>query len=100
MDGRVSLDQINGTVGKGLFYNWMTWAAGRVGIDQKTVKTLRWTVFEVRQGDKSKDSKHRNANIANAATADKKAYIRWAVFLSSTNGVGHGNWRNNEGYKC
>lgn len=41
------------------------------------------TIFEVRQGYKSKDSKRQNADIANAATAYANAYLPCAVILSS-----------------
>ena len=41
------------------------------------------TVFEVRQGYKSKDSKRQNADIANAATAYTSAYLPCAVILST-----------------
>lgn len=40
------------------------------------------TVFEVRQGYKSKDSKRQNADIANAAAAYTKGYFPCAVILS------------------
>lgn len=41
------------------------------------------TIFEIRQGYKSKDSKRQNADIANAATAYTKAYFPCAVILSA-----------------
>lgn len=40
------------------------------------------TIFEVRQGYKSKDSKRQNADIANAATAYTRGYFPFAVIMS------------------
>ena len=54
-----------------------------IGIDAKVFKGLAGTVFEVRQGYKSKDSKRQNADIANAATAYTKGYLPCAVILSA-----------------
>ena len=48
----------------------------------KIFDNLTGTVFEVRQGYKSKDSKRQNADIANAVTAYTKAYLPCAVILS------------------
>jgi len=47
------------------------------------VSTITGTIFEVRQGYKSKDSKRQNADIANAATAYTKADFPCAVILSA-----------------
>lgn len=61
----------------------MAKSAALVGVDQRVFKSLTGTVFEVRQGYKSKDSKRQNADIANAAVAYTKAYLPCAVILSS-----------------
>jgi hypothetical protein len=45
--------------------------------------SLTGTVFEVRQGYKSKDSKRQNADIANASTAYIKSYLPCAAILSN-----------------
>ncbi len=52
-------------------------------IDNKVFASLGGTVFEVRQGYKSKDSKRQNADIANAAAAYTKAYLPCAAILSN-----------------
>ena len=48
-------------------------SADLVHVDPDVFTILKGTVFEVRQGYKSKDSKRQNADIANAATAYTKA---------------------------
>jgi hypothetical protein len=58
-------------------------SATLIGVDKRVFDTLIGTVFEVRQGYKSKDSKRQNADIANAATAYTKAYLPCAVILSA-----------------
>lgn len=58
-------------------------SADLVHVDPDVFTTLKGTVFEVRQGYKSKDSKRQNADIANAATAYTKAYLPCAVILST-----------------
>lgn len=58
-------------------------SANLVHVDPDVFSTLKGTVFEVRQGYKSKDSKRQNADIANAATAYTKAYLPCAVILST-----------------
>ncbi len=45
-------------------------------------ESLTGTVFEVRQGYKSKDSKRQNADIANAAAAYTRGYFPCAALLS------------------
>jgi hypothetical protein len=53
-----------------------------IEINPNVFSTLIGTVFEVRQGYKSKDSKRQNADIANAATAYTNAYMPCAVIFS------------------
>jgi hypothetical protein len=65
-----------------LFREWMRASAEKVGVTPAIFDSLTGTVFEVRQGYKSKDSKRQNADIANAATAYVKAYFPCAVILS------------------
>ena len=83
LDGRVPLDKIADEAKRKRFRDWMMEAAGKVGVDPKVFATLTGTVFEVRQGYKSKDSKRQNADIANAATAYTKALFPCAVILSA-----------------
>jgi len=83
LDGRVPLDRIVDKSRRDQFHKWMKMAADEVGVDPKVVATLDGTVFEVRQGYKSKDSKRQNADITNAATAYTKAYLPCAVIFST-----------------
>jgi ribosomal protein L27 len=83
LDGRVPVAGIKDKVARKRFHSWMARAAAGVGVDKKIFATLAGTVFEVRQGYKSKDSKRQNADIANAATAYTKAYLPCAVILST-----------------
>ncbi|MFV0442430.1 MAG: hypothetical protein ACK5Q5_02540 [Planctomycetaceae bacterium] len=83
LDGRVPLDKIDDGEKRERFHNWMKTAADSIGVDPAVFATLTGTVFEVRQGYKSKDSKRQNADIANAATAYTKAYFPCAVILSA-----------------
>ena len=58
-------------------------AANTVGVAPAVANSLTDTVFEVRQGYKSKDSKRQNADIANAATAYTRACFPCAVIVSA-----------------
>lgn len=83
LDGRVPLDRIPDKIKHDRFHAWMKNAAESIGVDPKIFSTLMGTIFEVRQGYKSKDSKRQNADIANAVTAYTKAYLPCAVILSA-----------------
>lgn len=83
LDGRIPLDEIKDHAVRKRFHKWMVSAADAVGVDKRIFQTLTGTIFEVRQGYKSKDSKRQNADIANAATAYTKAYLPCAVILST-----------------
>lgn len=61
----------------------MKQGASKLGVDRKLFSTLNGTIFEVRQGYKSKDSKRQNADIANAVAAYTKAYLPCAAILSA-----------------
>jgi hypothetical protein len=83
LDGRVPVDRISNDMAKARFHYWMRKSADSLGIDPKVFESLTGTVFEVRQGYKSKDSKRQNADIANASTAYIKSYLPCAVILSN-----------------
>jgi hypothetical protein len=83
LDGRVPLNKIADKAKRKRFQAWMRESAAVLGVDPKVISTLTGTVFEVRQGYKSKDSKRQNADIANAATAYPKAYLPCALILST-----------------
>jgi hypothetical protein len=83
LDGRVPLAAIQDRAKRDRFREWMREAASQAGVSSKIFGSLTGTVFEVRQGYKSKDSKRQNADIANAASAYTKAYLPCAVILSA-----------------
>ena len=82
LDGRVPLEKIGSKGKRNRFHGWMRDSAKMLDVDQKVFQSLTGTVFEIRQGYKSKDSKRQNADIANAATAYTKGYFPCAVILS------------------
>lgn len=82
LDGRVAFAEVADTTVRKRFITWMRAAAVDVGVVDDIFQGLAGTVFEVRQGYKSKDSKRQNADIANAATAYIKGYLPCAVILS------------------
>lgn len=83
LDGRVPLGSIADNAARSRVHNWMRQSADELGVDPNVFKSLSGTVFEVRQGYKSKDSKRQNADIANASTAYIKSYLPCAVVLSN-----------------
>ncbi len=83
LDGRIPLTAIADQTKRQRFHDWMRQAASKVGVAPSIFDSLTGTIFEVRQGYKSKDSKRQNADIANAATAYTKAYLPCAVILSA-----------------
>lgn len=82
LDGRVPLEKIPDKGKRNRFRKWMRDSAKMLEVDRKVFQSLTGTVFEVRQGYKSKDSKRQNADIANAAAAYTKGYFPCAVILS------------------
>ena len=83
LDGRVPLGKIRDKVKRNQFHDWMRKSADGLGVNQNIFSSLTGTIFEVRQGYKSKDSKRQNADIANAATAYTNAYLPCAAILST-----------------
>jgi len=83
LDGRVPLDKIKDNVKRDRFHSWMLETAKRGGVNPNIANTLTGTVFEVRQGYKSKDAKRQNADITNASNAYAEAYFPCAVILSA-----------------
>ena len=82
LDARVPLEAISDTRKRNRFHEWMRNSAKTLDVDERVFESLSGTIFEVRQGYKSKDSKRQNADIANAATAYTKGYFPCAVILS------------------
>lgn len=83
LDGRVPLDRIRDASRRKQFHDWMRQSALALNVNDRVFATLTGTVFEVRQGYKSKDSKRQNADIANAATAYTNSYLPCAAILSA-----------------
>ena len=82
LDGRVPLEKIRDQGKRGRFYQWMHDSARILDVDTNVFESLTGTIFEVRQGYKSKDSKRQNADIANAVTAYTRGYFPCVVILS------------------
>lgn len=82
LDGRVPLEKIGDRAKRNRFHQWMNDSAELLDVDKNVFASLTGTIFEVRQGYKSKDSKRQNADIANAATAYTKGYFPCAVIFS------------------
>ena len=82
LDARIPLEKIGDKSKRDRFYDWMKESARMLEVDARVFESLSGTVFEVRQGYKSKDSKRQNADIANAAKAYAKGYFPCAVILS------------------
>jgi hypothetical protein len=83
LDGRVPLAEIPNRQARERFHDWMKDSSVVVGVEDNIFAALTGTIFEVRQGYKSKDSKRQNADIANAATAYVRGYFPCAVVLSA-----------------
>ena len=83
LDARVPLAEIPDQQARKRFQDWMKDSADAVGVTKKIFAALTGTVFEVRQGYKSKDSKRQNADISNAASAYIKGYLPCAAVLSA-----------------
>ena len=82
LDGRVPPTKIRDEGRRRRFHEWMRDSAEMLDVDRRVFGSLTGTIFEVRQGYKSKDAKRQNADIANAATAYTKGYFPCAVILS------------------
>ena len=83
LDGRIPLAQIDEGPARERVHDWMKRSSQAVGVEPRVFQSLTGTVFEVRQGYKSKDSKRQNADIANAASAYVKSYLPCLVVLSN-----------------
>lgn len=83
LDGRIQFHDIQGHERLKHFSGWMEEAGKKLQIAPEIGKSLKGAVFEVRQGYKSKDSKRQNADLGNAGTAYKNAYLPVVAVLSS-----------------
>jgi hypothetical protein len=83
LDGRIELDAINDAAKRDRVQDWMARAADELDVAKEIQSGLKGSVFEVRQGYKSKDSKRQNADLANASTAYARAYLPCVLVLST-----------------
>ena len=83
LDGRIPLSRIDERAARERVHDWMRRSSQAVGVEPRVFQSLTGTVFEVRQGYKSKDSKRQNADIANASSAYVKSYLPCVVVLSN-----------------
>lgn len=81
LDGRIDFEYIRNDEAKERFEEWLKKARAEVKVADEVV--LKGTVFETRQGYKSKDAKRQNADIANAANAYAAAYLPTLIVLST-----------------
>ncbi len=83
LDGRIPVDEIQNVESGKRIRKWIAEICKFLELGSSESKALKGTVFEVRQGYKSKDAKRQNADIANAANAYAHSYVP-VVCLFST----------------
>lgn len=83
LDARVQLSDIRTEKKRVVVSDWLHKAATHLQIAPEVAQVLKGSVFEVRQGYKSKDSKRQNADIANAAHAYSQGYLPVVMVLST-----------------
>lgn len=83
LDGRIDLREVADKKKRAKVADWIETASADLGVAKGIRSSLKGTVFEVRQGYKSKDSKRQNADLANASTAYTRAYLPCVVVLSN-----------------
>lgn len=82
LDARIPLDAVRQDR-LDIVAAWVKGAALTLGLEPNSIDALKGTVFEVRQGYKSKDSKRQNADVANAANAYAAQYLPVVALLST-----------------
>lgn len=83
LDARIQIDDVADSSKSIRLRKWLTSAAKTVHVDRNVASRLKGTVFEVRQGYKSKDSKRQNADVGNAANAYAHSYLPVVLLLSA-----------------
>lgn len=78
LDARVETATIPNRENRERFQHWLSEVAKKLQVDTP----LKGTVFEIRQGYKSKDSKRQNADIQSAARAYQSSYLPCMLVLS------------------
>jgi hypothetical protein len=82
LDGRIPLAAITDATAKQRVVRWVEAAAEDLKLPKESRRHLQGSVFEVRQGYKSKDSKRQNADVANASNAYAYHYLPVVLLLS------------------
>ncbi len=82
LDAQIPLGSIADNRKRDAISTWLQQAAEHLGVDEGVRRALKGSVFEVRQGYKSKDSKRQNADIANAGSAYRAGYLPVVALLS------------------
>lgn len=83
LDARIELSAIPQSKTRSRVAPWLRAAASDLGVDPGIQRSLKGSVFEVRQGYKSKDSKRQQADLANASAAYASAYLPTVLLLSN-----------------
>ena len=83
LDGRIPAAEIQNKDQRRTMTQWLRSACTATAVSSEVKRVIKGSVFEVRQGYKSKDSKRQNADLANAATAYAEAYLPVLLLLST-----------------
>ncbi len=83
LDGRIPTSAIRDKDQRDLLTRWLRSACSATETSSEIKRVIKGSVFEIRQGYKSKDSKRQNADLANAATAYAEAYLPALLLLST-----------------
>ncbi|MBI4334978.1 MAG: hypothetical protein HY673_27310 [Chloroflexi bacterium] len=78
LDGRIDVGDVQGADTRNRVRKWLQGFMARLDVQSE----IRGSVFEVRQGYKSKDSKRQNADLANAASAYTQRYLPVLLVMS------------------
>ena len=87
-DAWVYLGGIRDVAARNRFHAWMRGASASIGVGSGAAGAPRGAVFEARQGCKSRDSKRRTADMANAAMAHAQECLPCIAAPSSQTGSG------------
>jgi hypothetical protein len=75
LDARIDLAHVTDEAARGRVRAWLGRAAEALGLAAERAQALRGTVFEVRQGYKSADSKRQNADLRYCTRAYNENYL-------------------------
>jgi hypothetical protein len=83
LDGRIQITDVRNEGKQTVVRAWLIDAARSVRVAPDVIPRLKGSVFEIRQGYKSKDSKRQNADIGNASNAYAHSYLPVVAILSN-----------------